>query len=259
MAGDEIGDLGRSYKQLLGRLDEYTQYLKTLTGKLSHELRTPLAIIRSSLDNLEHEKLDSEARVYSERAAEGAGRLTTILNAMSTASHLEQSIKSAEFETFDLNELIENAGAGYRGAYSKPNSREGSRKANIQTRSPNHAVMIHGSPDLIMQLLDKLVDNARDFCPEEGVIELGLVEIDEGVRLTVSNDGPLLPEHMQSQLFDSLVSMREKREVNSAHLGLGLYIVRLIAERHNARVFAENRKDGSGVVFGLELPNKKDI
>jgi signal transduction histidine kinase len=245
-AADEIGDLNRAYKQLLIRLDEYTQYLKTLTGKLSHELRTPLAIIRSSLDNLEHEKLDPEARVYSERAAEGAGRLTAILNAMSTASHLEQSIKSAEFETFDLNELIENAGAGYRDAYPE---------ASIQLKSPNHAVMIDGSPDLVMQLLDKLVDNARDFCPAQGVIELGLLETESGVRLTVSNDGPPLPEHMQSQLFDSLVSVRETREANTAHLGLGLYIVRLIAERHNARVFAENREDGSGVVFGLEFFN----
>jgi len=52
-------------------------------------------------------------------------------------------------------------------------------------------------------------------------------------------------------LFDSLVSVRETREANSAHLGLGLYIVRLIAERHEARVFADNREDGSGVVLGL--------
>ena len=252
-ASDEIGDLGRSYKELLGRLDEYTQYLKTLTGKLSHELRTPLAIIRSSLDNLEHEELNGEARVYSGRAAEGTSRLTTILNSMSTASHLEQSIKTAEFETFDLNELLENAGAGYRDAYSKSNSREGSRESNIRVSSPNHPVMIYGSPDLIMQLLDKLVDNARDFCPKDGVIELGLSESEENIRLTVSNDGPLLPEHMQSQLFDSLVSVRQKRESNSAHLGLGLYIVRLIAERHGARVFAENRTDDSGVVFGVEL------
>jgi len=241
-SSDEIGDLNRAYKQLLGRLDEYTHYLKTLTGKLSHELRTPLAIIRSSLDNLDQEHLDAEARIYSERASEGTSRLANILNAMSTASHLEQSIKTAEFETFDLNELIENAGAGYRDAYPE---------TNIQVRSPNHAVMIDGSPDLIMQLLDKLVDNARDFCPAHGVIELGLVEAESGVRLTVSNDGPLLPEHMQSQLFDSLVSVRETREANSAHLGLGLYIVRLIAERHEARVFADNREDGSGVVLGL--------
>ncbi|MEQ8953709.1 MAG: ATP-binding protein, partial [Gammaproteobacteria bacterium] len=167
-----------------------------------------------------------------------------------------------------------NAGAGYRDAYSKSSSREGtnsnsregtnsnsresSPQANIQTRSPNHEVMIHGSPDLIMQLLDKLVDNARDFCPEDGVIELGLTETGEGVRLTVANDGPLLPEHMQAQLFDSLVSVREKREANTAHLGLGLYIVRLIAERHGARVFAENREDGFGVIFGIVLPTGND-
>src|SRR5690606_9580097 len=52
-AGDEIGDLTRSYSRLLGRLRDYTDYLRSLSGKLSHELRTPLAVMKSSLDNLE--------------------------------------------------------------------------------------------------------------------------------------------------------------------------------------------------------------
>ena len=54
-AKDELGDLSRSFSSLLGRLDEYTGYLRTLAGKLAHEIRTPLTIIRSSLENLESE------------------------------------------------------------------------------------------------------------------------------------------------------------------------------------------------------------
>lgn len=57
-AQDEIGDLNRSYAKLLTRLQEYTDYLRTLANKLSHELRTPLAVVRSSLDNLDNENLD---------------------------------------------------------------------------------------------------------------------------------------------------------------------------------------------------------
>ena len=58
-AKDELGDLSRSFSSLLGRLDEYTGYLRTLAGKLAHEIRTPLTIIRSSLENLESEGLSS--------------------------------------------------------------------------------------------------------------------------------------------------------------------------------------------------------
>ena len=54
-APDELGDVARSFSMLLGRLNEYTGYLRTLAGKLAHEIRTPLTIVRSSLDNLESE------------------------------------------------------------------------------------------------------------------------------------------------------------------------------------------------------------
>jgi len=57
---DELGDLSRSFSSLLGRLDEYTGYLRTLAGKLAHEIRTPLTIIRSSLENLESEAQSSK-------------------------------------------------------------------------------------------------------------------------------------------------------------------------------------------------------
>ncbi|MFO1425416.1 MAG: hypothetical protein U1F11_00270 [Steroidobacteraceae bacterium] len=54
-ARDELGDVARSFAQLLQRLDDYTSYLRTLAGKLAHEIRTPLTIVRSSLENLERD------------------------------------------------------------------------------------------------------------------------------------------------------------------------------------------------------------
>ena len=71
--------------------------------------------------------------------------------------------------------------------------------------------------------------------------------------LSVSNYGPLLPEDIQSTLFDSMVSSRDKRG-DEPHLGLGLYIVRLITEFHQGSVNASNRADGKGVVFTVNLP-----
>ncbi|HUO81922.1 MAG TPA: HAMP domain-containing protein, partial [Gammaproteobacteria bacterium] len=61
-AKDELGDLSRSFTSMLGRIDEYTRYLRSLASKLSHELRTPLAVVSTSLENLEHQSLPEEAR-----------------------------------------------------------------------------------------------------------------------------------------------------------------------------------------------------
>ena len=240
---DEVGDLSRNYYELLTRLDEYTLYLKTLSSKLSHELRTPLAVIRSSLDNLEHEKLTPDSSVFLERAVDGVARLSAILNAMSGASRLEESIKNSEFETVDIGALLCSVVAGYRGAYPE---------AEFSLEMLEDSFTARVSPELLVQMLDKLVDNACDFCVDEGQISIGLEVTEAEWHLTVKNPGPLLPENMKAQLFDSLVSVRDQK-ADQPHLGLGLNIVRLIAEYHGAKATADNLPDGSGVEFRVSF------
>ena len=71
-------------------------------------------------------------------------------------------------------------------------------------------------------------------------------------EISLRNQGPLLPAAMQRQLFDSMVSVREKSA--RVHLGLGLHIVRLIVDFHGGTARAENLPDGSGVEFRIHLP-----
>ena len=236
------------------RLHEYTDYLKSLASKLSHELRTPLAVVRSSLDNLNHEPLDEAAQTYSQRAIAGVDRLSAILSAMSEASRVEMSINSAETEYFPLDELVHQVVESYKDVYK---DHQISSISEHSQKKENSDFQFKGAPDLLVQMLDKLVDNASDFCPLEGKIDVLLIKSDKKFTITVMNEGPLLPEQMQGQLFDSLVSIREKRS-DKAHLGLGLHIVRLIVQFHEGQVFAENLSDKSGVQFIIDLPIKEE-
>jgi len=256
---DEIGDLTRSYAKLLSRLRDYTDYLRTLSNKLSHELRTPLAVVRSSLENLEHETLTDEAAEYISRARDGSNRLANILNAMNAANRIEESIEQAQAEQFPLDELLAELCNAYQDTYQGVN-------ISLQKNKHEAGFLTRGSPDLIVQMLDKLIDNAADFCPKDGNIKLTLSRSKQDLYLCVSNDGPPLPEHMQGQLFDSLVSIRNGKEAptessklvkpkdNGTHLGLGLYIVRLIVDFHGGHVSAQNREEGGGVEFHIRLP-----
>ncbi len=244
-ARDELGDLSRSFARLMDEIAAYTQYLNTLASKLSHELNTPLAIVRSSLDNLENESLPEQARTYAARARSGAERLGSILRAMSEASRIERAVQQAEPEDFDLRALVQGCAEGYR-------TLAGERR--IDTVMPVSAVPMHGAPDLIAQALDKLFDNAVSFCPKDGWIRISLERRENGALLSIANQGPLLPVGFETRLFDSLVSVREHRGSGS-HLGLGLFIVRLVAEAHRGKVSAENLPGGSGVSFSLMLRN----
>jgi two-component system sensor histidine kinase ChvG len=74
------------------------------------------------------------------------------------------------------------------------------------------------------------------------------------VLLSVGNEGPPLPAMQAGHLFDSMVSVRGGGDAGEPHLGLGLYIVRLIAEFHGGSARAANRRDGTGVVITVMMP-----
>jgi signal transduction histidine kinase len=243
-ARDELGALARSYDTLLGRLQEYTNYLQTLGTKLSHELRTPLTIVSSSLDNLSSEDMLPPSQSYVERARSGANRMHAILTALSEATRVEQIIEHTERVRFDVRELVQNMGQAYQQTFV------GHR---VETQLPEEPCLVEGSPDLIAQLLDKLMDNASDFTPQGGPISVALARGPRSCTLTVRNEGPLLPPLLDNRLFESLVTSRTSTN-GKPHLGLGLYIVRLIADFHRGAVNATNLPDHTCVEVSLELP-----
>ena len=240
---DEIGELSRQYADLLGRLRDYTDYLRTLSRKLSHELRTPIAVIQSSLDNLEAGQVE-DSDVYVQRAREGLSRLGNILTAMSEATRLEESVHNNRPEDYDLAALCSDLLEAYRTVYDEQ---------NLHIECEVDSLEAHGVPDLVAQMLDKLMDNAASFTPAGGDITLSLERLGTSTaRIGLRNEGPLLPQEMQQQLFDSMVSVRDRTD--RVHLGLGLHIVRLIVDFHGGSVRAENLPDESGVIFLVELP-----
>ena len=244
-AEDEIGDLARSFQSLFEAVGGYTDYLRTLASKLSHELNTPLAIVKSSLDNLEHAELSDEAQPYLARARDGVARLGTLVRAMSEASRMERAITAAEPEDVDLIDVVRGCADAYRPL-------AGAR--SLECVLPQQPLHMHGAPELIAQALDKLFDNALSFTPADGWLRLSLRAVDGGAEIELANQGPPLPAAMQGRLFDSLVSLRDKATPGDApHLGLGLYVVRLVAERHGGVALARNLEDGSGVAFSLRL------
>ena len=240
-ARDEIGDLSRSFSTALERLAQYNAYLEKLGGRLSHELRTPVTVVRSSLENLKLAALPAEARVYTERAWDGLARLDTILTRMSEATRLEQLVREADRERFDAREVLRGCVAGYASVFPR---------VRFSLSLPDQPVMLRGAPDLYAQMLDKLAANAADFSSADEPVR---IRLDAQGSLTVSNSGPLLPPEMAGRLFQSMVSVRPEG-AKEPHLGLGLYIVRLIAEFHGGHARAANREDGSGVVLRVDCP-----
>ncbi|MDJ0805966.1 MAG: ATP-binding protein [Gammaproteobacteria bacterium] len=241
---DEIGDMERNFASVMRRLQAYNRYLEAMAARLAHELKTPLTMVRSSLENLAQDASAEGRRRYLSRAAEGTQRLSLMLERMREATRLEQTLQMTEREAVDLTSLIGQMVDNYHSSY--PNTR-------FACRTPDLPLSIYGAPELLVQALDKLVDNALEFHTPGSAILITLDVIPrEACRVAVINQGPPLPDDMREQLFDSMVSFRDKTDANP-HLGLGLYLVRLIAEYHEGRVSAENTQDGVRIAMLLPL------
>jgi len=242
---DEIGDLSRSMADMVKRLGQYHHYVEQLSARLSHELRTPVAVVRSSLENLASLPADDEQQKYIQRSQQGIIRLNKILTSMSEASRIEQSLEQGEKQNIDLKMLINSCLQGYEMIY---------KQSNFIEDLGDDSLLINADPDFLVQLLDKIIHNAVDFSSDDKAISVRLTKKDSFAMLTIENTGPLLATDQQQDLFQSMVSIRPSSQQHDTHLGLGLYIAKMICDYHQGTLSIDNNPQLTGVIVTIRFP-----
>lgn len=263
-AADELGDLSRDLAALLERSGDYHRHLEAMGSHLSHELRTPLAVIRSSLEHLRAETSPrgtdpTSADALLSRAEGGAKQLDAMIRGLIASTRLEQSLERAERTPVSLDLLLRDCRERYRQLYpdwhidSIPSSTASSDK---------HSLRIDAAPDLLVQALDKLVDNAVDHAADP-TLQLLCEARTETVFIGVANR--LRAEHRAdtaglARWFEPMHSARAASGSGrldaqlGPNLGLGLHLVQLIARWHGGRAVATQGHGWTRV--GLWLPRE---
>ena len=242
-AGDEIGDLARSVSNMLEKLNQHNTFLESMPRTLRHEINNPLNTLSTSLQNLAEDYPGIDESKYLESAQRGVNRIGSIVQNLADAANLEESLEAEELESIDLDILLSSYTANC--SLSHP----GVDFAYRGSSKPAHALV---SDFRIEQLMDKLIDNAVDFHRRDTPIRVQLDCFRETLQISVANRGPTLTGEVRKSVFDSMVSHRGQE--NRLHFGLGLYVVRIIAEHHGGAVNALNLQDDTGVVFLVQLP-----
>ena len=202
-------------------------------------MKTPISIVHTSLEMLHMKQPDDE---FVARALNANNRLKFILNQLSALSKLKQTIADTEGEIFEINNFLNDVIKGYQ-----------LNHASIQFRASNNEIRMKGSKDLLAQMLDKLIQNALDYIGPDDQILIETTEDNKGTGyyLTVTNSGSqIAPQHID-QLFDSLTSFRKEKS-DEPHLGLGLYIVKLICDFHQSEITAINLNKPRSVQFRIK-------
>ena len=241
-AGDEIGDLSRSVSNVLTRLHQHNTFLENMPRTLRHEINNPLNTLSTSLQHLEHEG-PSAASKYLASAKRGVMLIGSIVQNLADAANLEESLQAEELEVIDIQQFLER----YVG-----NLKTTQKHREIVFRGVSHPLLARIADFRVEQLLDKIIDNAVDFHHPDSPIKVQLDDYGDSLQITVANRGPILPPNDGESLFESMVSHRGPQ--TRLHFGLGLYVVRVIAEYHGGTVRAANLADGSGVAIMVRLP-----
>ena len=242
-AGDEIGDLARSVSNMLARLDQHNTFLQRMPRTLRHEINNPLNTVMTSLDQLAREVSEVAQSKYLDSARRGILRIGAIVQNLADAANLEESLASEDLDIVDIRALIDSYVSNCRTVH---------KSHDFVFRSQPGPVLANVADYRIEQMLDKLIDNAMDFHRADSPITIQLDAHRDTMQITVANRGPMLPPDVAGSLFDSMVSRRAS--ASELHFGLGLYVVRVIAEQHGGSVRALNLTDGSGVAVMVRLP-----
>lgn len=240
---DEVTDLAQQFRRLHGEQSRREAYLRSLPRALAHEIRTPVAVITSTLDNIASAQTDAERSTLVDRAKSGLTRLSKLLNAMNEATRLEASVGSEDYETVDLVALLTDLKEAYRSTFTD-------WSFAIDADEPSASV--RAVPELLVQALDKLIANATSFTAPGNTIYLVLRKRGMWWRLSVRNPGPTLPTAGDA-LFAPMQSIREQTGSGEQHIGLGLYMVSLIAQHHGGEPFAKSTDQPQGAEVGFSI------
>lgn len=245
-AGDEIGDLARSFSGVVARLHEHQDFMSTMPRTLRHEVNNPLNATMTSLENLQMHGVEEGQQRYIDSAQRGLVKISAIVEKLADAANLEAALHEDELEQLNLLHLVQTYVH-----HQNPGTIGGA--ADVVFEADQQLIYVAGVDYRIEQLLDKLLDNARDFRAEGSLITVRLYQQDYDCYLEVENNGPNIPTELIAGMFNSMVSARTAG-ASHAHFGLGLYIVRLISQFHGGTVSAHNLSQPEGVMFRVRLP-----
>ena len=222
---DEVGRLARTMNAMLGRLDESSQRQRQFVSDASHELRSPLASIRTNVEVALRNTDRTDWRAVAARVLAEDARMEDTVSELLDLARLDELPEGTPIESLpevDLDELVHDETVR-------------DHRVLISTTRVS-AGRVHGRREQLARVVRNLLDNADRHARTMVAIELHNDTESGTVDLTVDDDGPGIPVEDRERVFDRFTRLDDGRARDAGGLGLGLSMVRAIAEQHGGTV-----------------------
>lgn len=232
-SGDAFDRLARRFNGMLDRIEELLGGVRHATDHIAHDLRTPLTRLRNRLEELRQQPAEPAQRTALDGAVAETDQLLQSFGALLRLARIEAQAPALDDPELDLRALVLDAVELYA-----PSAAE----RDIRVRTDLHSAPVRGDRDQLFQAVVNLLDNALKYAPTDSDVDVSLAASPAGVELQVDDRGPGIPEADRDRVFDRFQRLESHR--GSPGVGLGLSLVRAIAQRHGGRVLLLDRAPG---------------
>ncbi|TPJ66998.1 HAMP domain-containing sensor histidine kinase [Mesorhizobium sp. B2-6-1] len=244
--GDDIDVVSNQVNAALDRLSALVEGMKQVSADIAHDLKTPLNRLQMILEGAA-DKAAQDQDVSGDLAdarAEGH-QINETFDALLRIAQIEAGARKARFTDVDLGEILQTIAEIYTEVA------EDDCKSLSSQRLDGTTDQIHGDRELLMQMFANLVENALRHCPPGTAIKLSAERRDEHILARVADNGPGIPAYEREKVFQRLYRLDHSRSTPGS--GLGLSLVRAIADLHGASITLEDCRPGLAVMVSFPL------
>ena len=245
-AAEEVAALAASFNELLSRLDQSFDTMRRFVADASHELRTPVAVIRGEADvALSQERSAAEYRESLAIILDEARRVSRLIDDLLNLARADAGHVMLRTQSFYLNELVAECCRSVQALAS-------ARGVRVECAA-GRDMQFTGDEELLRRLMINLLENAIRYTPAGGTVSASVERSDGAVHLAVTDTGVGIAAQDAARVFERFYRAGEARSRKDGGFGLGLAIVRWIAESHKGTVACVSEV-GRGSKFTVTLP-----
>ena len=226
------------------RSEQHDSFINSVT----HELKTPIASIRLYLETLQSRELsEAQRKKFYSTMLEDTDRLMNTVEQVLRAGHLGQKSRK-NFQRVDLNDLAQECATLARTRHHL--SDESIRLVNYTLSPP----VVQGDPEELRSAVSNLLENAVKYSPNRIAITVDILDEANDLLLRVTDKGQGIPQGELKRIFRRFYRVNARLRQRVKGTGLGLFIVRGIAQRHGGRAYATSEGEGRGATVIMRLP-----
>ncbi|MBE7014744.1 MAG: HAMP domain-containing histidine kinase [Ruminococcaceae bacterium] len=233
---DEIGELAETFNDMADSIEKSENMRRSFISDVSHELRTPMTTITGFVQGILDNTIPPDKReIYLNVVLDESKRLSKLISDLLDVSKLESDEVSLELSTFNINELIRLSIISFENKFNEKN-------LTVNAMFESEIEEVVAEKDSIKRVVTNLLDNAIKFSYHKGIIDISTKRKGNKVYISIKNEGEGISKDDKKTIFERFYKVDKSRSQNKTGVGLGLYIVKRIINKHGEKIWIESEE-----------------